>query len=232
MTTQRGLKPLQIGDSLCSAEALNVMVIGVHRIKDVPRETVWESGWVCVCVCVRKEERQEMGTGLQATVQTLLTQSLCYRQGRAHSRRDAGRVVWAKLPISPLLFHLPPPSFVGLLRYWKHHGGHGEQQVVSLVDFCLQAQAELKRNAVKRKAIRKEGIKERARLLGYSYYTHPRKAPKPLSSGGKTVTTDMPQSSRKCLPDKNRTQRDTEMLHAPYSQGHPQKKLLAVPYWF
>lgn len=100
---------------------------------------------------------------------------------------------------------LSPPSHLlcSLLRYWKHHGGHREQQVGSLVDFCLQAQAELKRNAGKRIAIRKEGIKERARLLGYGYNTRPHKAAKPLSSGGKTVTTDMPQSSRKCLPDKN-----------------------------
>lgn len=44
-------------------------------------------------VCVCEKNRQEKERGLQATVQTLLTQSLCYRQGRAHSRRDAGSVV-------------------------------------------------------------------------------------------------------------------------------------------
>lgn len=51
------------------------------------RDRVSESG----CVC--KKGRDEKGTGLQATVQTLLTQSLCYRQVRAHSWRDAGSVV-------------------------------------------------------------------------------------------------------------------------------------------
>lgn len=59
------------------------MFIGVHGIKDVPKEMV--------CVC--EKNRQEKERGLQATAQTLLIQSLCYRQGRAHSRRDAGSVV-------------------------------------------------------------------------------------------------------------------------------------------
>lgn len=44
MTTRRSLKLLQIGDSLCSAEPLSVMVIGVQWIKDMPREG--ESGSV------------------------------------------------------------------------------------------------------------------------------------------------------------------------------------------
>ncbi len=59
------------------------------------RDRVRERGCVCVCVCEkeRKEERQEKRTGPQATVQTVLTQSLCFRQGRAHSWRDAGSVV-------------------------------------------------------------------------------------------------------------------------------------------
>jgi len=69
------------------------------------RDSVRESG------CMWERKRQEKGIGLQAIVQTLLTQSLCYRQGRAHSQKDAGSIVWAKLPI-PLLSHFPPASFV------------------------------------------------------------------------------------------------------------------------
>ncbi len=185
-------------------------------------------GWVCVCEKGRETRDGNRASGYSANTANPVT-LLQARTSPFTERCWKGCV--SEAPYFSSSLSPPSPFLCGLLRYWKHHGGQGEQQVVSLVDFCLQAQAELKRNAVKRKAIRKEGIKERARLLGYSYYTHPRKAPKPLSSGGKTVTTDMPQSSKKCLPDKNRTQRDTEMLHAPYSQGHPQKKLLAVPYW-
>ncbi len=204
------------------------MVIGVHGIKDVPRETVWESGAVCVCVWEREKGR-ETREGNRASGYSANPVTLFQARTSTFMERCWKRCV-SKAPHFSS-FSSPSPFLCGLLRYWKHHGGHGEQQVGSLVEFCLQAQAELKRNAGKRKAIWKEGIKERARLLGYSYYTHPRKAPKPLSSGGKTVTTDMPQSSRKCLSWQKQSTKRVGMLHVPYSQRHPQKKLLAVPYW-
>lgn len=181
-------------------------------------------------VCVRKEETREGNRASGYSANTANPVTLLQARTSPFTERCWKRCV-REAPHFSSSLSAASPFLCCFLRYWKHHGGHGEQQVGSLVDSCLQAQAKLKRNAGKRKAIRKEGIKERARLLGYSYYTHPRKAPKPLSSGGKTVTTDMPQSSRKCLPDKNPTQRETEMLHVPYCQGHPQKKLLAVQYW-
>lgn len=173
-------------DSLCLAEALNAMVIGVHRMKDVPRETVWER----VGVCVRKEETREGNRAPGYSANTANPVTLLQARTSPFTERCWERCV-SKAPHSSSSLSPPSPFLCGFLRYWKHHGGHGEQQVGFLVDFCLQAQAELKRNVKKRNTIRKEGIKERSRLLGYIYYTKPRKVSKALSSGGKPVTTDV-----------------------------------------
>lgn len=133
-----------------------------------------EREWVCVCV--RKEETRERNRAPGYSANTANPVTLLQARTSPFTERCWERCVSKATHSSSSVTSLP--LLLWLLRYWKHHGGHREQQVCSLVDFCLQAQAELKRNAEKRKAIRKEGIKGKGQT-------------EELSSGGITVTTDV-----------------------------------------
>lgn len=124
------------------------------------QERPCEREWVCVCE--RKEETRERNRAPGYSANTANPVTLL--QARTSPFTEMLGALCEQSSSFLLLSLTSLPLLLWLLRYWKHHGGHREQQVGSLVDFCLQAQVELKRNSEKRKAIRKEGIKERARL--------------------------------------------------------------------
>lgn len=120
------------------------------------QERPCEKEWVCVCEKERKKERREGNRASGYSANTANPVTLLQARTSPFTERCWKRCV-SEAPHFSSSLSPPSPFLCGLLRYWTHHGGHREQQVGSLVDFCLQAQEELKQNAGKRKAIRKEG---------------------------------------------------------------------------
>lgn len=136
------------------------------------RDRVRESG----CVCERKEETRERNRAPGYSANTANPVTLL--QARTSPFTEMLGALCEQSSPFLLLSLTSLPLLLWLLRYWKHHGGHREQQVGSLVDFCLQAQVELKRNSEKKESIKKGRNKGKGQT-------------EELSSGGITVTTDV-----------------------------------------
>jgi len=104
-------------------------------------------------VYVRKEETREGNRASGYGANTANPVTLLQARTSPFTERCWEHCV-SKAPHSSS-FSLPSSFLCGFLRYWKHHGGHREQQVGFLVDFCLQAQAELKQYVKKKESYKK-----------------------------------------------------------------------------